>query len=201
MTVRLILCLVWTSGGLGGCYARVVRGVLLAILGATVAMLLFVLAAWWHMSAATQLDIGPLFERCLDPWTVPEDAGDLVVQPGGRGFIDALRTGPHRHRYDECANRTTILDEVWLGRRSFRFPVASYDGRPSRDVDPAKIRRLEIPYAFLFVRRGSHPTEGRVVKPGRTLIDGKWEVSLAPGEMLWVTVSRDGIRVDDREAP
>lgn len=160
-------------------------------------MSLFVLGAWWHMS--TQLDFGPLFETC--PRTVPEDARDLVFQPGSRAFIESLRTGPQRHRYDENADRTTILDEVWLGTRSFRFPVASYDGRPSGDVDPARIRRLEIPYAFLFVHRGAGPAEGQVVKPGRTVIDGKWEVSLASGEMLWVTVTPAGLRIDDREEP
>lgn len=139
--------------------------------------------------------------------TLRGEATDLVVAPGTRGFIDSLHTGPQFHEYDEIAGRTTILDEVWLGHRAMRFPVAQYDGPPSRDVRPEQLRRVEIPYSFLFVRheKGGPYEEGLVLAPGTTTVEAKdrsrHEVTLAPGEIAWCTVTPVGVVVDETSAP
>ncbi|MCK6462179.1 MAG: hypothetical protein L6Q95_20025 [Planctomycetes bacterium] len=179
------------------------RGRFLWILGAIIAMELLVFARWARANVAPGLDaaVAAALEGVLDPWRVSGDASDLVIPPGGRGFVAALRTGPQLHRHDAAGNRTTILDEIWLGHRSFRYPVAEYDGPPSRDVAPERVRRLPVPHAFLLVRRGRGPAEGMVVKPGRAVVDGRHGVTLAPGEVAWVTVGPEGLSVDDRDAP
>lgn len=123
-----------------------------------------------------------------------------MIPPGGRGFLDSLGTGPQHHQYDEARDRTTVLDEVWLGQGSFRFAVAEYHGTPSRDVAPEGVVRLDVPHAFLIVRRGGE-VEGTVVKPGTTLVDGQLPLTLARGEIVWLEAGPHGIHVLERHTP
>jgi hypothetical protein len=171
------------------------RGWCLGLLGATLVYAPLLVAGW----RATER-----FTRGLRLDLFRKDArrdDDLFVSPGTRGYLDMLRTGPQHHRYDPRDGRTTILDEVWLGPRSVVFPVAVYDGRPSRDVTPERVRRVAIPFAFLFVRRGDAYGEGQALKPGRTLVEGRSPITLGPGEIAWVTVLPTGLVVDERDVP
>ena len=101
------------------------------------------LMGWFLIFSA---GVGDAIARAIPTFWFPEERKpDLEIAAGEPGYLASLKfAGPQLHFRDD-ADRTYVATRVWVGDKSARITVATYDGPPSRDVAPESLDRWSFP--------------------------------------------------------
>jgi hypothetical protein len=91
----------------------------------------------------------------LEAWfrVLALDPADLEVAPGSAGYQDSLHAdGPQYHYFAKGSNTTLIAIGLGTGEKRLRWPLARYNGPPSRDILPAQLTATRLPLCLVLVR-------------------------------------------------